>query len=239
MLYGLVILAVPSTRMKILLAEDDTTSGDYIKRGLTEGGHVVDWVLDGREALTHCLYHEVELAVLDRMMPGMDGLSVVKALRAAGKDIPIIFLTAMSDVQDRVEGLKAGGDDYMVKPFHISELLARIDALARRPLARQAKTVLQVHDLRLDLLQRTARRQEREIDLLGKEFQLLHLLMENAERVISRTLILERVWEFSFDPGTTVVETHISKLRQKIDAPFDVKLLHTLRNMGYVIRAPR
>lgn len=225
--------------MKILLAEDDATSADYVRRGLTESGYVVDWVQDGREALTHCLYNEVDLAVLDRMMPGMDGLSLIKALRAAGKDIPVIFLTAMSDVEDKVDGLKAGGDDYMVKPFHISELLARIEALARRPASAQETTLLQVHDLELDLLQRTARRQGQTIDLLSKEYALLRLLMENAERVISRTLILERVWDFSFDPGTTVVETHISKLRQKIDTPFDVKLLHTLRNMGYVIRAPR
>jgi len=225
--------------MKILLAEDDETSAGYVRRGLTENGHVVDWVSDGRDALTHCLYNDVDIAVLDRMMPGMDGLAVVKAMRAAGREVPVIFLTAMSDVEDKVDGLKAGGDDYMVKPFHISELLARIEALARRPLATQEKTVLQVHDLTLDLLQRTAHRQDQTIDLLGKEFALLRLLMENAERVISRTLILERVWDFSFDPGTTVVETHISKLRQKIDAPFDVKLLHTLRNMGYVIRAPR
>jgi two-component system OmpR family response regulator len=225
--------------MKILLAEDDTTSAEYVRRGLTEHGHVVDWVMDGREALTHCLYNEVDLAVVDRMLPGMDGLSLVKSLRAAGRDLPIIFLTAMSDIEDKVDGLKAGGDDYMVKPFHISELLARVEALARRPSTSQEKTVLQVHDLELDLLQRTARRQGQIIDLLSKEFGLLRLLMENSERVISRTLILERVWDFTFDPGTTVVETHISKLRQKIDAPFDVKLLHTLRNMGYVIRAPR
>jgi len=225
--------------MKVLLAEDDVTSAEYVRRGLSESGHVVDWVSDGRDALTHCLYNEVDLAVLDRMMPGMDGLSLVKALRAAGKDTPVIFLTAMSDVEDRVDGLKAGGDDYMVKPFHISELLARIEALSRRPSGQQQETVLQVHDLTLDLLQRTAQRGGQTIDLLAKEFAMLRLLMENAERVISRTLILERVWDFSFDPGTTVVETHISKLRQKIDAPFDVKLLHTLRNMGYVIRAPR
>lgn len=225
--------------MKILLAEDDATSAEYVKRGLTEHGHVVDWVTDGREALTHCLYNQVDLAVVDRMMPGMDGLSLVKSLRAAGRELPIIFLTAMSDVEDKVDGLRAGGDDYMVKPFHISELLARIEALARRPSPSQEKTILQVHDLELDLLQRTAQRQGQTIDLLGKEFALLSLLMENSERVISRTLILERVWDFTFDPGTTVVETHVSKLRQKIDAPFDVKLLHTLRNMGYVIRAPR
>ncbi|MDC0116113.1 response regulator transcription factor [Octadecabacter sp.] len=226
--------------MKILLAEDDPKSADYIRNGLTEQGFVVDWVSDGREALTYCLYNDVDLAVVDRMMPGMDGLSLVKALRAAKSDLPVIFLTALSDVDDRVEGLMAGGDDYIVKPFHFSELLARITALRRRPKQSAAEpTELVVHDLKLDLLTRTASRQDRHIDLLGKEFSLLHLLMEAPGRVLSRTIILERIWDFSFDPGTTVVETHISKLRQKVDKPFDVALIQTMRNMGYTIRAPR
>ncbi|MEL7149170.1 MAG: response regulator transcription factor [Pseudomonadota bacterium] len=224
--------------MKILLAEDDTTSGDYVRNALIENGFVVDWVTDGREALTHCLYNHVDLLITDRMMPGMDGLSLVKSLRSAHVDAPVIFLTAMSDVQDRVDGLMSGGDDYVVKPFHFSELLARISALARRPKAQEQCTVLTVHDLTLDLLQRSAERQGNMIPLHNREFTLLSLLMENAGRVISRTLILERVWDFNFDPGTTVVETHISKLRQKIDRPFDVPLLHTMRGMGYVIRAP-
>lgn len=225
--------------MKILLAEDDVQSASYVQKGLVENGYAVDWVTDGREALTHCLYNDVDLLISDRMMPGMDGLALVKALRSAKVDIPVIFLTAMSDVDDRVDGLMSGGDDYMVKPFHFSELLARITALARRPKATAEQTTLTVHDLTLDLLQRTAQRQGQIIDLHNKEFALLHLLMENADRVISRTLILERVWDFTFDPGTSVVETHISKLRQKIDKPFDTPLLHTMRGMGYVIRAPR
>ncbi|MGC3938492.1 response regulator [Roseobacter sp. EG26] len=225
--------------MKILLAEDDVKSAEFVQRGLVEQGFVVDWVTDGREALSHCLYNEVDLLIADRMMPGMDGLSLVKALRAAKRDLPVIFLTALSDVDDRVDGLMAGGDDYIVKPFHFSELLARITALSRRPKTASERTSLEVHDLTLDLLQRTAHRQGQTIELLNKEFALLQLLMENAGRVISRTLILERVWDFNFDPGTTVVETHISKLRQKVDKPFDVPLLHTLRGMGYTLRAPR
>lgn len=225
--------------MKILLAEDDVKSAEYVRKGLIEQGFVVDWVTDGREALTHCLYNEVDLLIADRMMPGMDGLSLVKALRAAKSELPVIFLTALSDVDDRVDGLMAGGDDYMVKPFHFSELLARITALLRRPNASEQSTKLTVHDLTLDLMQRTAFRQGQTIELHNKEFALLQLLMENAGRVISRTLILERVWAFNFDPGTTVVETHISKLRQKIDKPFEVPLLHTMRGMGYTIRAPR
>ncbi len=225
--------------MKILLAEDDTTSAEYVQKGLVEQGFVVDWVTDGREAMTHCLYNEVDLLIADRMMPGMDGLSLVKSLRSAKIDLPVIFLTALSDVEDRVNGLMAGGDDYMVKPFHFSELLARITALSRRPKAKEQRTELVVHDLTLDLLERIARRQNQLIELHNKEYALLQLLMENAGRVISRTLILERVWDFNFDPGTSVVETHISKLRQKIDKPFDVALLHTIRGMGYTIRAPR
>lgn len=225
--------------MKILLAEDDTRSAQYVQKALAEQGHSVDWVADGRDALSHCLYNDLDLVITDRMMPGMDGLSLVKAMRAAKRETPVIFLTALSDVDDRVEGLMAGGDDYMVKPFHVSELLARITALSRRPASTEANTVLQVHDLTLNLLERTAERQRHTIELLSKEFALLQLLMENEARVISRTLILERVWDFNFDPGTTVVETHISKLRQKIDKPFDTQLLHTIRGMGYTIRAPR
>lgn len=225
--------------MKILLAEDDTTSAEYVRNGLRENGFSVDWVTDGREALTYCLYNQCDLAIVDRMMPGMDGLSLVKALRAASSELPVIFLTALSDVDDKVEGLRAGGDDYMVKPFHFSELLARVEALARRPKAVAQRTALEVHDLKLDLLARTAQRQGQQIDLSGKEFALLELLMEAPGRVISRTMILEKVWDFSFDPGTTVVETHISKLRQKVDKPFETPLIHTMRNMGYTIRAPR
>lgn len=225
--------------MKILLAEDDVTSAEYVRAGLMEQGYAVDWVTDGREALTYCLYNACDLAIVDRMMPGMDGLSLVKALRVANSALPVIFLTALSDVDDRVEGLRAGGDDYMVKPFHFSELLARVEALARRPKATKQRTELKVHDLSLDLLARTAKRQGRLIDLSGKEFALLELLMEASGRVISRTMILEKVWDFTFDPGTTVVETHISKLRQKVDKPFDTTLIQTIRNMGYTIRAPR
>lgn len=225
--------------MKILLAEDDPKSADYICAGLTEQGFVVDWVTDGREALSYCLYNNPDLAVVDRMMPGMDGLSLVKALRAAKSDLPVIFLTALSDVDDRVEGLMAGGDDYLVKPFHFSELLARITVLGRRPKhTAHDITELKVHDLTLDLLTRTAKRGVQTVELLNKEFALLRLMMEHPGRIVSRTMILEKIWDFNFDPGTTVVETHMSKLRQKVDKPFDTALIHTVRNMGYTIRAP-
>ena len=225
--------------MKILIAEDDKTTSDFLRKGLIENSHTVDCVFDGREALTYCMYNQYDLVVLDRMMPGMDGLSVVKALRAAGNALPVIFLTAMADVDDRVEGLLAGGDDYLVKPFQFSELMARITALSRRPQSADKPTKLQVHDLELDLLTRTATRAGKRIELQAKEFALLEILMRNRERVVTKTMLLEQVWDFNFDPRSTVVETHVSRLRAKIDKPFGVQLLHTNRNSGYTLRAPR
>jgi two-component system OmpR family response regulator len=225
--------------MKILIAEDDKTTSDFLRKGLIENGHSVDCVFDGREALTYCMYNQCDLVILDRMMPGMDGLSVLKALRAAGNALPVIFLTAMADVDDRVDGLLAGGDDYLVKPFQFSELMARITALARRPQSAEKVTRLQVHDLELDLLTRTATRAGKQIDLQAKEFALLEILMRNSGRIVTKTMLLEQVWDFNFDPRSTVVETHVSRLRAKIDKPFDVALLHTSRNSGYSLRAPR
>ena len=224
---------------RILVIDDDKDNHRFLTRVLEHEGYEVALAQSGIDGIQLLQEFKPHLVVLDINMPGMDGLALVKALRSAKIDIPVIFLTAMSDVDDRVDGLLSGGDDYMVKPFHFSELLARITALARRPKATAENSTLTVHDLTLDLLQRTAKRQGQIIDLHNKEFALLQLLIENADRVISRTLILERVWDFNFDPGTSVVETHVSKLRQKIDKPFDVPLLHTMRGMGYVIRAPR
>ncbi len=225
--------------MKILVADDDKRTADFVEKGLKEQGHTVDCVYDGRDALNHCLYNNYDLMVLDRMMPGMNGLAVVKALRATQNQTPVIFLTGMADVDDRVDGLMAGGDDYLVKPFHFSELLARITALSRRPLNTEEKTTLRVGDLELDLLSRTARRGNTTIDLLAKEFALLEILMRNEGRVVTRTMLLEQVWDFNFDPRTTVVETHISRLRSKVDKPFDVPLIHTTRNSGYSLHVPR
>jgi two-component system, OmpR family, response regulator len=225
--------------MKILLAEDDPKVAGFVASGLAENGHSVEVVADGREALTYCLYNVCDLAILDRMMPGMDGLSVVKAMRAAGKTTPVLFLTALADVSDRVDGLAAGADDYLVKPFHFSELLARVLALTRRRVDAAESTVLQVHDLTLDLMARMARRQGIVIELQSKEFALLEVLMRNAGRVVTRTMLLERVWNFNFEPNTTVVETHVSRLRSKIDKPFDMPLVHTIRSTGYSIHGPR
>ena len=225
--------------MKILLAEDDAKIADYIVAGLSEHGHSVDHVADGRDALSYCLYNDCDLAILDRMLPGMDGLSVLRALRASKKSLPVLFLTALGQVEDRVEGLAAGGDDYLTKPFHFSELVARIDAIVRRKSETRAEPVLTVHDMTLDLLSRVATRQGQVIELHTKEFNILEILMRNAGRVVTRTLLLERVWNFNFEPNTTVVETHMSRLRAKVDKPFDTPLIHTIRNTGYSMHGPR
>jgi len=223
--------------MKILLAEDDLEMAEYIRKALSEEGHSVDPIANGRDALAQATMQDYDLFVVDRMMPGLDGLSLVKALRAAKIEAPVIFLTALNGIEDRVEGLKAGADDYLVKPFAIAELSARIQALARRPGLRSEETVLTVGDLKMDLLNRVVTRGGTVIDLQPREFQLLETLMRRAGRVQTRTMLLESVWDFHFDPNTSVVETHISRLRGKIDKPFDVPLLHTVRGAGYMMRA--
>ncbi|WP_174019864.1 response regulator [Agrobacterium fabrum] len=225
--------------MKILLVEDDNTTGNYITKGLASAGHIVDWAKDGREALAAGLDGGYDVAVVDRMIPGLDGLNLVKSLRAASIRIPILFLTAMSGVDDRVEGLEAGGDDYLVKPFAFSELTARINALVRRPPITTEKTRLRVGDLEMDLVTRTTSRGGQRIELLPREFSLLELLMRNEGRILTKTMFLEKIWNFNFDPQSSVVETHISRLRAKIDKPFDQPLLHTVKNTGYTLHARR
>jgi two-component system, OmpR family, response regulator len=224
--------------MRILVVEDDRKTADYVVKGLSEAGHVCDLLSDGHDALFQATRETYDLAVVDRMLPGLDGLSLVKALRAAGVRTPVLFLTAVGGVDDRVEGLEAGGDDYLVKPFAFSELLARANALARRPAMQDQKTVLRVADLELDLVKRRVMRQGQLLDLQPREFLLLEILMRNEGRVLTRTMLLERVWDLHFDPKTSVVETHISRLRSKIDRPFDTALLHTIRNTGYSLHAP-
>ena len=225
--------------MRILLIEDDASVSDYVARGLTEGGHVCDVLTDGTDGLFQATRESYDVVVADRMLPGLDGLSMVRAMRAAGVKVPVLFLTALGGIDDRVEGLEAGGDDYLTKPFAFAELMARINALARRPPVQEVKTVLRVADLELDMKRRQARRAGQTIDLLPKEFTLLEVLMRNEGRVVTRTMLLERVWDFHFDPKTSVVETHISRLRAKIDKPFEVALLHTIKNAGYSLHAPR
>ena len=221
------------------MIEDDAAASEYASKGLSESGHVCDVLADGSDGLFQATRETYDVIVVDRMLPGLDGLSMVRALRAAGVKTPVLFLTALGGIDDRVEGLEAGGDDYLTKPFAFAELLARLNALARRPPVQVIKTVLVVADLELDLMQRTARRGGQVIDLLPKEFTLLEVLMRNEGRVVTRTMLLERVWDFHFDPKTSVVETHISRLRAKIDKPFPVALLHTVKSAGYSLHAPR
>lgn len=224
--------------MRILLIEDDDETRDYVSRGLKEAGHAVETARDGKDGLFRAADGAFDVLIVDRMLPGVDGLSAVKSLRAMGARTPILFLTAMGAVSDRIDGLEAGGDDYLVKPFSFAELQARIAALARRaPLRAPEQALLRVGDLTLDRLRRVVRRGEREIDLQPREFQLLEFLMLNADRVVTRTMLLEGVWDFHFDPRTNIVETHISRVRAKIDPGGKAPLIHTVRGAGYVIRA--
>jgi len=223
--------------MKILLIEDDADTAAYVSEGLREHGHVVDHVADGREGQALAADGRYELLIVDRMLPGVDGLALVQAARAAGVRTPVLFLSTLGGLDDRVSGLDAGGDDYLVKPFALSELAARVNALGRRPPLAASETTLRVGDLEMDLLKRTVVRHGRPIDLQPREFRLLEYLLRNAGRVVTRTMLLEHVWDFHFDPRTTVVETHMSRLRAKIDRDFDTELIHTVRGHGYSINA--
>lgn len=224
--------------MKLLLVEDDRVTRDYIRNGLNSAGHVVDDTENGVDGLTLALRGQYDAVILDRMLPEMDGLSILKAMRAANVLSPVIFLTAIGGVDDRVEGLEAGADDYLTKPFAFSELAARLGAISRRPALSNEQNILTVGDLQMDLVKRKVTRAGTTIDLLAKEYLLLEYLMRSEGRVLSRTMLLERVWDFHFDPQTTVVETHVSRLRAKIDKPFETPLLHTVKNVGYTLRAP-
>ncbi|MBN9075115.1 MAG: DNA-binding response regulator [Rhizobiales bacterium 65-79] len=225
--------------MRLLLIEDDKKTGSFVARGLGEEGHVCDVIEDGQDGLFHALREAYDVIVVDRMIPTLDGLSLVKAMRSAGNRTPVLFLTSVGGIDDRVEGLEAGADDYLVKPFAFSELLARVNALARRPPAANERTVLETADLRVDLIRRRVSRAGKPIDLQPREFTLLEVLMRAEGRVLTRTMLLDRVWGIHFDPGTSVVESHISRLRSKVDKPFTQPLLHTIRNIGYSLHAPR
>jgi two-component system, OmpR family, response regulator len=223
--------------MRMLVVEDDIEAQRYLVNGLRESGHVVDDAVDGETGLTLALSRPYDVAVIDRMLPKMDGLRLVQELREHGNATPILFLSALSEVDDRVKGLKAGGDDYLTKPYAFVELLARIDALMRRRQPSAVKTRLQVGDLELDLLTRQAKRGDTSIELQPREFRLLEYLMRHAGQVVTRTMLLESVWEYHFDPQTNVIDVHISRLRAKIDKAFDQPLLQTVRGAGYMIRA--
>ncbi len=222
--------------MRILFAEDDVEAAGYVVKGLSGEGHVVDHLTDGKDALSQAMAGDYDLLILDRMLPSLDGLSILKSLRAAKVDAPAILLTAMGAVDDRVAGLRGGADDYIVKPFAFVELLARIDTICRRPATRDEVLEIVIGDLRLDLLKREVTRDGARIDLQPREFLLLKHFMERPGRVQTRTVLLESVWGLHFDPKTSVVETHISRLRTKIDKPFDKHFLVTLHGVGYVLQ---
>jgi two-component system, OmpR family, response regulator len=222
--------------MRILLAEDDAEAASYVVKGLSGEGHVVDHLTEGKDALSQAMSGGYDLLILDRMLPGLDGLSILRSLRAAKVDTPAILLTAMGSVDDRVAGLRGGADDYMVKPFAFVELLARIDTIRRRPALREEMLEIVVGELRLDLFRREVTRGGQKIDLQPREFLLLKHFMERPGRVQTRTVLLESVWGLHFDPKTSVVETHISRLRNKIDKPFDKHYLVTLHGVGYVLQ---
>ncbi len=219
--------------MKLLLIEDDQKTADYIAKGLSESGYVVDRSYEGRDGLFMASGGGYDALVVDRMLPGMDGLAVIAALRAAEVKTPVLILSALGAVDDRVKGLRAGGDDYLVKPFAFAELLARIEALLRRGPASGATVKLKAGSLEMDLLARNVTRSGREIDLLPREFRLLEFLMRHAGQVVTRTMLLENVWDYHFDPQTNVIDVHVSRLRQKIDKGFDKPMLQTVRGAGY------
>ncbi len=223
--------------MKLLLIEDDAGTADFILRGLKERGHVVDHAINGKDGLYIAASEKYDAMIIDRMLPGLDGLSILKMLRATGNHVPAIFLTTMTGIDDRVEGLDAGADDYLMKPFAFAELLARLGALMRRPPVCDVRTTLRVGDLEMDLLKHSVSRAGRSVELQPQEFRLLEYLMRSEGRVVTRTMLLENVWDFHFDPQTSVVETHISRLRAKIDKGFDMELLRTQRGVGYCLRA--
>jgi two-component system, OmpR family, response regulator len=223
--------------MRILIIEDDKEASAYLAKGLREVGHAVDQASDGKHGLFLAMSEPYDIMVVDRMLPKLDGLSIVQTLRASNNSTPVLILSALGEVDDRVKGLKAGGDDYLVKPYAFSELQARIEALARRRQADRPVTKLQVDDLEMDLLARTVKRGVQEIDLQPREFRLLEYLMRHAGQVVTRTMLLEHVWDYHFDPQTNVIDVHISRLRQKIDRSFDHSLLHTVRGAGYMLRA--
>ena len=222
--------------MRVLIVEDDPEVAAYLGKALKEAGAVVDHAPDGREGLLLAASEPYDVLVVDRMLPRLDGLSIVRTLRASGNATPVLILSALGEVDDRVDGLRAGGDDYLVKPFAFAELQARIDALLRRGRPESAVTVLRVGDLEMDLLTREVSRGGRRVELQPREFRLLEYLMRHAGQVVTRTMLLENVWDYSFDPQTNVVDVHMSRLRQKVDAGAAKPLLQTVRGAGYRLR---
>ena len=223
--------------MRILVVEDDTDVAGFVMKGLREAGHEAAQAGNGADGLSLANREPFDAIILDRMLPGgLDGLGVLETLRAQDNQTPVLFLSAMVGVDDRVRGLQAGGDDYLTKPVAFSELLARVEALMRRGRGARGATLLVVGDLEMDLLSRTVRRRGRKVDLQPREFRLLEFLMRHAGQVVTRTMLLEGVWDYHFDPQTNVIDVHVSRLRQKIDKPFDAASIQTVRSAGYMLR---
>jgi two-component system OmpR family response regulator len=223
--------------MHVLVVEDDERVASHVVKGLKAEGILVDHVADGRQALFQVAAEAYDVIVLDRMLPNVDGLKILQTLRATGDSTPVLILSALGDVDNRVKGLRAGGDDYLSKPFALSELIARVEALGRRKGVMQETTELRLADLEVNLLTRTVTRRGQLIELTTREFSLLEYLLRNAGRVVSRSMLLEAVWDYNFDPQTNIIDQHVSRLRQKIDKDFDPPLLQTVRGMGYSLRA--
>lgn len=230
-------LSTLTRRMRVLLIEDDEETANYVVRGLRESAYSVDHSNDGRDGLFMATENDYDALVVDRMLPGIDGLSLLNALRANGDTVPVLILSALGNVDDRVAGLKAGGDDYLVKPFAFTELLARLESITRRHQANTPDSCLELADMKLDLLSRQVTRGGRTIDLQPREFRLLEYLLQHSGQVVTRTMLLEGVWDYHFDPQTNVVDVHISRLRQKIDKGFERQLIHTVRGAGYRLSA--
>ncbi len=222
--------------MHILIVEDDEATATYIQKGLVDANHTADHAGEGDVGLQMASETDYDALIVDRMLPNLDGLSLISNLRQQGKDTPALILSALGEVNDRVEGLKMGGDDYLTKPFALSELLARLEALSRRNNTEAKDTKLSVGELQMDLLGREVRRGETKIDLQPREFRLLEYLMRHSNQVVTRTMLLENVWDYNFDPQTNVIDVHISRLRGKIDKNFDSPMLNTVRGAGYILR---
>jgi len=223
--------------VRLLIVEDDARVGEHVAKGLREAGHLVELVADGREGLFRAAGEAYDVVVLDRMLPNVDGLKILQTMRAAGDATPVLILSALGEVDERVRGLNAGGDDYLVKPFALSELLARVEALGRRAPVEAKATRLTLGDLEIDLLGREVRRGGQRIELTGREFRIVEHLVRNAGRVGTRSMLLEAVWDYQFDPQTNIVDQHVSRLRQKVDRDFPHPLIHTVRGVGYVMRS--
>jgi two-component system OmpR family response regulator len=223
--------------MHILLIEDDDRVASYVLKGLREAGHLVDHCADGKIGLVQATCETYDAIILDRMLPSVDGLKILQTIRATGDMTPVLILSALGEVDERVKGLQAGSDDYLAKPFSLAELVARIEVIGRRGPTAAEPSTLKVADLEIDRLGHLVKRRGKRIELTSREYRILECLARNAGRIVTRTMLLENVWDYHFDPQTNIVDQHVSKLRQKIDRDFDVALIHTVRGTGYVLRA--